>query len=723
MNAPRLLPQPVQGTEEESFDLRMLWLAVRYRWRMVASLTLLSLGVATLLLLMLPPLYTAQVRLVIQPPQVRLGLEELLTGSNISQEEIDTEIEIIRSRKVIERVVEALNLTRDPEFNPALLPPSWREYLSPSRWLPEAWKEAIFGPPEQLSPEEKEKRLRAGVVDRVRDRLKVSRVGRSRVIQIAFTSEDPKKAAQIANAIAKAYLQEQIESRFEATSRVARWLQQRLKELKEQVIAAEKAVALYKAQHGLTETESATLVEQQLAELNSKYILAKADLAEAEAQLQQVERLLRKGGAVNAAKVLNFPLIQRLVEQEAEVVRKVAEISERYGPRHPKMIEARAELASIRQKIEREVQKVVQSLRNEVGVARARVQSLQKALARLESQKQAQSQAEVKLKELEREAEAVRTVYETFLNRFKQLSEQGQLQQTEARVIAWAEPPQSPSYPRKGLTLALVSLVSLFGGGGLAILLESLVPGFREERQLEFFTGRPVASVLPEEEDRKLPDLLLQKPTDPFCEGIRHLRTALPQSVILVTSTLPGEGKSTVALSLARSYALSGLKTLLLDFDLRHPGLLKLVGLEGEGEGVPRLLRDPSAWSQLIARDPKLPDLHLILTPPERQLHPTDLLEQADLEALFGTLRSNFDRIVLDSPPVALFSDPILLAPFADGIAYMVRYRETPREAVVGALRKLAEVSSLWLVFNRVAGQERGGYYYYHYGRYYGERD
>lgn len=722
---PTPMPRPLQ-TDEETIGLRAIWLTLRQRWRLIVSLTLFALALTAVILLLMTPRYTSEAKLVIEPPKVSIGLEELLSNLNIDQEEINTEIEIIRSRKVIGRVVDKLRLMRDPEFNAELRELPWTEALNPLNWLPEAWRTALLGEPEALSPEERERRLKVSVVDAVRDRLDVSRVGLSRVIQVAFTSEDSKKAARIANAIAESYLEEQIESRFESTSRVARWLQERLKELKNQVIAAEKAVALYKAQHGLTEAESATLIEQQLAELNSKYILAKADLAEAEAQLQQVKRLLQEGGAIHAAKVLNFPLIQRLVEQEAEVVRKVAELSERYGPRHPKMIEANAELASIRKKIEREVRKVIQSLKNEAEVARARVRSLRQALARLEGRRHSQSQAEVKLKELEREAEAVRTVYETFLSRFKELSEQGQLQQTEARIIAWAEVPTKPSFPRKKLTLALVGVMSLFGGGALALLLETLIRGFRDERQLELWTGRPVVTSLPEikKGSDRLPDLLIDHPSSPYSEGVRRLRTAVTGQVVLVTSTVPEEGKSTVALSLARAYALSGLRVLLLDCDLRKPEITKFLG----GKDLPlaydmvEVLQNPELSSQAMVIDPKVASLNILPGRTHRSLNPTDLLEQAQLDALLEALRNRFDRIVIDTAPFGLFPDTQLFLPHIDGVVYLIRYRETPREAVVRALEKVSGVEAVNLVLNRVDWEKEGySYYYgYHYYQRYG---
>jgi len=270
--------------------------------------------------------------------------------------------------------------------------------------------------------------------------------------------------------------------KFEATRRATSWLNERISGLREKVETAESAVEAFRRKSGLLKGSEGTLVSQEISELNTQLILARTSRAEAEARLTQVRQLIRSsGGATSAAEVLDSQLIQRLREQEAEVNRKVAELSEEYGERHPKMINARAELRDLRSKIESEVNKIVNGLANEVGVAKARETSLQRSVDRLKAQVAKSNSAAVQLRALQREANASRTLLETFLGRFKETSAQEDLdiQQPDARIISRADLPDQPSFPKKRLILALVVVGSTFLGVLLVFFVEALDQGFR----------------------------------------------------------------------------------------------------------------------------------------------------------------------------------------------------------------------------------------------------
>lgn len=438
------------------------------------------------------------------------------------------------------------------------------------------------------------------------------------------------------------------------------------------------------------------------------------------------------GDLASAAEVLSSPLIQRLRDQEAQVIRKVSELDSRYGERHPKMIKAKAELKDLRKSIEREVQKIAQSLKNEMVVAKARENTLRSNLNQLEGKQGQQNQASIKLNELEREAKASRLLYENFLNRFKETTEQQNLQQADARIISKADVPVMASFPKKKMIVAAAFGVALFLSIILVFLLERLDNSFRSSDQLEAYTGHPAIGMIPLVTgnliNRKIVGRYpVEKPASTISEAVRTLRTSMllsdvdnPPKVVGVTSTVPSEGKSTVSLWLAEVCAMSGQKVLIIDCDLRRPSVHRTLEMPNDYTLV-EILAEECTLKEAIQKDTKS-GMHVI-TGKVTQANALDLLSSAHMTKTLDELRKHFDMIILDCPPILAVSDAKIVGQLADKMLYGVKWDSTPRGLVQAGLRAAAEakIDLAGVVMTQVNVKKHARYGYGDYGYYYGK--
>lgn len=723
-------------------DLREL---IRKVWRRKGTLigvTALGTIIAALILFQITPVYTSTATVMVDPRKdTAVDVEAVLSGLPADQETIESEIEVLRSRRLAERVVQKLKLYESPEFNARLAPVSgFRKFaraLNPKSLIPQSLLEwldlAETGP--TLTEEQLLERERIGVIDAHLDKLGIARVGRSRVIAISITLANPALAASVANTVADLYIVEQLEAKFEATRRATEWLNERLTGLRQAVQKSEREVETYRRTSGLTEGKNVTFASQQATELNSQLIVARSKRAEAQARLQQVEQLLKTSSSVESvAEVLNSPLIQQLRGQEADVQRKAAELSQEFGEKHPRMINIRAEVVDVRRKIAAEVKKIVQGLRNEVAVARARESEMVRNMRGLETRVAGLNQRQVQLRALEREAKANRTLYETFLTRFKETNEQQEFQRPDARVVSAADTPNEPSAPKKMLLL-IVSIV-LSGGAGLALVfvLESLDKGFRSMDDIESGTGIPALGLVPAltglaSMGKEPQAVILEKPNSAFAESVRALHASIllsnvdsPPKTVLLTSSLPSEGKTSLSLSLTRLVARTGNKrVVIIDCDLRRPLVHRHLGMD-IGPGLVQLLADEVPLEDVLRRDE--PSGAYVLTAGGTPANPTDIITSEHFARLLDNLKSAFDLIVIDSSPVLAVSDSRILSRIADKTIFVVRWAETRREVVRLGLKQIIEAGGdlAGVVLSMVNVKKHSRYGYgdsgYYYGRY-----
>jgi uncharacterized protein involved in exopolysaccharide biosynthesis len=525
----RMTPS-VEGDSE--IDLRFI---LRVLWRRKAAIfsTVILLCILCLIVLyQVTPRYTSSAQVILDPRENQIiDIEAVVSGLTGDVESIESEIEIIRSRSLAEKAIQKLKLYENPEFNARLRSETfWQSVVaSVSEWI-----RAATGQSEKPSVpiEDQFDQERVSIINTFGNRLSVKRLGRSRVIEISFESEDPRTVMLAANTIADLYLVEQLEATFEGTQRATNWLGDRLADLREAVELSESAVESYRQQEDLVVGADTSLVAQQISQLSTQLIIAKSTRAESQARLRQVTNLINSSGGVDSvAEVLASPLIQNLREQEAQVDRRIAELSNEYGDKHPRMINIRAEMKDLQSKISGEVDKVVQNLRNEVSVARAREASLSASLAGLEERVTVLNSSEIELRALMRDANANRELYETFLTRFKETSIQGELQQSDSRIIARAELPTTPTYPRKGIILMLVIIGSTVLGVVLAFSIEQLDHGFRSMGQVEMLTGLPSLGLVPTiKKGKGTPETFaIENPLSTVGEAIRTIYVNRPR--------------------------------------------------------------------------------------------------------------------------------------------------------------------------------------------------
>ena len=730
---------------EETISLSNIFHAFwLHRWVFIFVVMLVSIAGA-ILVFQLVPRYTSETKVLVGTPKSQVvDVKAVLSGDMTTESAIKSEAEVMLSRGLVRKVILKLNLLNLTEFNPELKQKekSFFAVLNPKNWLSDSIKNTLglIEKPDVLNNEEKQERLLSLATDIYISKLKVAPIKGSQVITVTVESLDAKLAAKIANTHADSYIIGQLEAKFEATEKASSWLNAQLTYLRTKVASSEKAVEIYRAEHGLARgsIKDVGLAAEQLSEINSQLIIAKAQKAEASARLAQVTKLLNSGAEIEtASEVLSSLLIQKLREQEAELIRKHSELAIELGVKHPRLISINEEISKLREKINTEIAKIAAGLRNELNIASAREASLQSSLAASRSTSGEHGKEEVQLRALEREANSNKLLFETFLNRFKETSSTQGMEQADARVISSAEVPVLPSFPKKKLMLAVVVILALGMGSSLVFLLEMLHSGLRSPEEVETYLGFSTIGLIPKITKKLAPyDYLLAKPNSSLGEAISSLRISLmlsdPDKLInslIITSATLGEGKSILALSLARSAAISGQKVIVIDADFRRPSLEKKVGISTKAKGLTDLIMShENNLSEFMYKDEKS---NLMIMPKGNAdyINPVDIFASQRMSSVLAALRAEFDLIIFDTPPVLAVIDARVLAPLVDKVVFVVAWDKTPRKVVKAGLEQLLKTAPnlAGIVLQQVDLQQyshsSGGsaYYYYHskYGEYY----
>lgn len=724
-------------TRPDVLDLREVFGIFRRRINLILGCVIVITALVIVVMFQLTPRYTAEATVMLDTRKNQvIDLQNALSGFQDDAMLIRSEVEILESPALARKVADKLDLIDRPEFNPTLAgqPRAFEQVLHPFNWIigqlrqlltPAGVKDAA---PAMPAPD-----IRSIVSRILLSRIQIINDGRSFLLRIRAESEDPVLAARIANAYADTYLLDQLEAKFDAVRRATGWLNEHLTELRDKVRDSDRAVQAFKELHNLTEVvRGGTVTGQQLSELNSQLIIVAGERAQKEADLRQLQEQV-KSGRVDASAVMASPLVQKLRERQAELLQQLAQLSTRYKPGHPTMVNLRAEIDDVNRKLQDETDKTIRGVSGEVSAARAREAALRESLAGLQKGSAQQDKLQVQLRELSAEADANRALYDSFLQKFKQTSAQEDIQQADARMVTIAQPPMSSSYPNKTMIICFAIIVSLFVGVALAFLFERLDNGFRTSDQLEKLVGMPTLGLVPSVPRREVAqDLVVDRPTVQYSEAIRSIRTALrysdidhPPKVILVTSSLPGEGKTVFATSFARSVARSGARALLIDCDLRRPGVARLLNRKAD-PGLLGLFAEDGDPTDLISID-EGSGMHFIPSS-GGTANPQDLLGSQHMRTFLDRMRAQYDLIVVDAPPVLAVSDPIILSHIVDATLYLVRWEKTPRQVVAGALKVLRGNGGpvAGVVLSRVNARKHAlygygdaGYYYGRYGGYY----
>lgn len=673
--------------------LRTLW---RRKWAIL--LPALALAVlAALVVARIPPTYQGRAEVFVDPRQAAAGDPHAASGGSPDAQTLASQVRVLQSRNLAYKAVEALELDEDPEFNTALRPPgpleraeTWVRAQLASAGAPSATPDSATTPEPAV--------VAAGIVDRFLAALHVELLPESRVLAVTFESHSPERAAQAANKLAEMYILDQLDAKYDATQRATSWLTDKIAELRRSVASAEQAVEKFRSQSGLLQGTGGTMATQQASDLSAQLLVVRNARAEAEQRLAKVRQAVQTGGA-GGGDAGRSSALQQLLDQQTQVKRKLADLAKEFGDRHPQMIAARAELADIETKLQRERDRTVNTLESEVGAARAREASLARSLEQLRGKLGQSANAEIQLRSLERDAEASRSMLETFLARFEQATAQldTSINEMDARIISRADVPAAPTFPPATRIIVLTFCVAALLAALLVFALEQLDRGFRSGEQIEKATGLRSLGLVPAiGSDGKGPaSHLLRHPSSMFGESIRSLYTGIllspdvgPPRKLLVTSSQPKEGKTTISVCLGRMRALAGHSTVIVEADLRRPSMHRALGV-GRGPGLTEVVLGEKALDEVLQRDPDS-GAHFLLAG-KLAPDPTEILSSAKMTQVLDELARRFELVVVDSPPLVAVSDSRLLAKQVDAAVLVVRWARTPRDVVGLAVKQLRE--------------------------------
>ena len=734
----RSVTQRMEELSDE-IDLLKLWQSLWRRKGSILGLTFIVMLVTTLIVFSMTPIYRAVSTLLIEQQSARVVSIEQVYGLDASgNESLQTQFELLKSRSLAERVVRQLNLTEHPEFDPRQQPEPLIDFsvgeflanfnigqLTPLT-LPEDLEEAeLFT----------EARILEEVTRAFMERINIAPVGRSQLVKIEVDMADRYMATQAANALAEGFIEAQMEAGMEMSSPATTLMNSRLGELRETLRVTEDRLQAFRERENLVDVGGvATISANELSLTGDRMIDARRERAEAESQYRQVQAM-RSGGWEKLATipaVLGHPLIQQFRTEQARASAKVDELADRYGPRHPSMIAAQSDLNAANASLQGQVEQIVAGIERNYQLAVANEQSLRSSFEANRSQIQDISRKEFQLRELQREVDTNRALYDTFLSRLKETSATSDLETANARLVDRAVVPLNPVKPKKSLIVLISGLLAGFIGVALVLLLDALNNTFKSTEEIETRLNLPVLGILPlvKRKDRQTLARQFISDTDrAFSESIRTIRTGVMLSdledshkVMVVTSSTPGEGKSTVSTNLAMALGQMK-KVVLIDADMRRPTLAKNFDFPPGTPGLANLIAGTAKIDDVVRQ---IDGIHMIsagMVPP----NPLELLSSPRFGKLLEYLRSKYDRIIIDSPPIQAVSDAMVLATHADALIYVVRSEHTAiplvERSVGTLLQNNAPITGVVLNQVDIRKAKKQGYSYGGYYDYYGYSD
>lgn len=687
------------------------------------------LALGFLYLFMATPKYTATFFIMIDTHKNQLlSKQEITMNGPMDPGLVESQVEILKSDSVALAVVRDLKLTRDEEFMGS------GGVLSTLVWL------ISFGS-EGSKPTETE--LENAAVVKLVQALKVKRVGLTYVLQVDFTSPSASKAAQIANALADAYMLGELEAKYQSMRRAGKWLQDRLKDLREQASNADRAVQKFKADNNLVDTSRGLMSEQQLSDVNAQLVAARAATAEAKARLDRVVEV-SEGDVVegSVADALHSEVVTRLRAQYLDLAAKEGDLANRYGRDHGAVVNLRNQMDQIKHSVREELRRIAESSRSDYEVAAAREHSIQASLDLLVSQAGTNNQAQVQLRDLESSSQTYRNLYENFLQKFEETAQQQTFPVTDARVITPATVPDRPSWPKAIFIVPGSVMLGLVFGFTAALAREFLGNNFRGSEDVANYAGFECLGILPNlsfgASSKGLPkrgmlgasSTLIRHSVDApfsrFTETIRNVKVSIDiarsqekSGVVGIVSSVPREGKTTFASNLALLAAQMGHKTLLIDGDLHNPSMTKTLS-PGVKIGLIDVLMNRASVADVLQHDSVTGLDFLPAVVAVRQSNVVALLTSRAMTDLLARARTHYEYVFIDLPPVVPVVDVKAAAHMIDNFIFVIEWGVTSRDVVRDALESADQLRqrTLGCVLNKADPGELKRFEAYK-GRYY----
>ena len=716
---------PDESSGEDLFSYA-IGFARRQIW-VVLIFALLGAGVGMVFLLKAKPNYTAAATLLLDTRKIQISQQPAISPqmSLESSAAVESQLEILQSEEIALAVIKKLQLSEDPEFTktaPGLRAAVLGRFVDSGQ------------PPTDA---EREERARAALAKG----LTVNRIGNSYAISIGFDWNNADRAAQVANAVGDAYIDQQLTSQYNATRQASDWLRVRIRELRDESEAAQRAVVEYKAQNNIVETgKGDSLSDQRLEELNNQLEVAHAKAIEAKARFDQLDSITRAGASdsVVSASVgddVKNDVLSKLRMQYLELANREAEWSAKYGHDHLAVVNLRNQMLQIRSGILNQFKQLKESSRSDFELAERREVSIKNELAKELSQSKEASHAQVALRQLESSARAYQALYDSFLNRYADSVQEQTSPIAEASFINKASPPDSRNYKKIFVAAAAFPIAGLALGFGIALLRERGCRVFWTSRLVESTLRMACLGIIPTVSDPKKPPRLKQAPSGAaaglrrvvhgdkgvswtvvdqpfsrFSEGIRSIRLAVDMNfrarsnkVIGFTSALPNEGKSTIATAFGQSAARTGARVIVVDCDLRNPSLTGSIAPDATS-GIVELVAGQASIEEVVFTDQST---HMDFLPAvlKRKLADSyDILGSDGMKRVFDELRRRYDFVVVDLSPLAPIIDVCATTHLVDSYVLVIEWGRTKIDIVEHALRAAPGVhdSMLGAVLNKV---------------------
>lgn len=707
----------------DRLDLGVLLTTLRRRYRLFAAVLVATLIGGAIITARQVPVYAATSQVVVNTRQQQVAPTTAPTDASLpTPDVIATEVIVVQSRSLADRVATALDLDHDPAFLPR---------ASSTGGIGMRIRKMLGAAPPPAAPIDPAI-LHQRAVDALGAGLSVARLDESYALQISFNSGNPALAAKIANEFARQYTHGQLSQKIADTRSTTDFLARRLEGLRVQAQADTERVERYRLAHNLLSTTGASLTEQEITSYNEQVATARAQAAEDQARLDTARAQLRagsSGGDVGAA--LGSPVVSTLRGRRADVGGRLASLESRYGPLHPEVIKARSELQDVDAQIAAEIGRIISGLQAQARVSHERLASLTNSLSGAKGTLAENGQAAVGLDDLQRRATTSQALYETYLNRYKETGAQEGTERPDARIVSLAQVPAVPTSPHPTLNMILAGLIGTIGGLIAAFAAETMFAGLTTAADVEKRLGQPALGLVPairsvDPKQLSTAAAVLNAPESAFAESIRSLRREIQYSsipspmVIAITSALPKEGKTTLSVCLARSIAASGGRVVLVDCDLRQRGVSRWMEVAADRPGLVDLLRGDAQLEDVLLVDDA--SGAFMLPQPRAPGDVGDLLVGPAMDALLATLRDRFGHVILDTAPVLPIADTRVLAAKVDALVFAARWRKTSDHAVRAALRLLPErlVNIAGIVLTRVDMRRQANFAYGDASAYYG---
>lgn len=751
---------PRAALEGEPLHLWDYWQVVRkHRWLIVVCF-LLTATVAIVKTFMATPIYLAETTLLIERKAPRvLDLRDAQGDGGFDYDEYDyyrTQYEILKSRSLAAQVIRAQSLDTNSTFvgkkaEPGPLGKLWATILS--------WPKGFLAAAAPVLPPQKHEatvpEVKPELVGAYLGGLDVRPVPRTRLVKVAFRSPDPMLCAMVANAHARAYIGHGVDLRSETNKEGLHFLEEKLVELKERVEKAETALNHYRREKGIISLDDKeNIVVDRLADLNTRLTEAEAERIGLEAQVQTIQQ----GGSALPVLAENTT-VQGLKQQLVKVEGEAAHLASQFKADYPPLKQVKAQEEEIRRRLSREVQRAAEGILSAYHAAARKEKELRVKMEEQRTVTLSLKDASVEYAVLAREVDTNRQLYDSVLQRIKEMGVATEMRASNVSIIDQAAVPRGPVSPNKRFILLFGALWGLLGGVGLAFFFEYLDNTIKTPDQAERELGLPSLSVVPHflslrdggsggessvvqearqqlmvwkrwgkqkllgENVSEVPSSQLvvsHHPLSVVSEAYRTLRTGIllsraeePPRILLFTSGVHAEGKTSTTLNTAITFAQMGMRVVVIDADLRRPSCHKALQMKG-GPGLSEALTGQRKVEKMIKRTP-VDNLHLLSSgaiPP----NPAELIGSVKMHEILMTLRAQFDYVFIDSPPVMPVSDALLLAKMVDGVVMVIGGQETPKKVVKEARARLtyARAKILGTVLNKVDLQ-RSGYYYHNY--------